>query len=169
MRDGHFLTPATSVACILNSMDSAGRLSPRADLRVGDADRRDVVVQLERHFIDGRLDSDELGERVAQSLAARTFGDLTPILADLPPLPEAAPGDLALPHGNRSAGLPWLLLALIFTLLSFAGPLRAGAVPARMSGRQAVIYQAGGFPGYRYPRYMPAQLQRRPPASSAGR
>jgi hypothetical protein len=57
---------------------------PRADLRVGDADRQRVVDELQRHYVAGRLTSEELGERVAQALSARTFADFGPILADLP-------------------------------------------------------------------------------------
>lgn len=66
-------------------MDGLGRRWPRADLRVGDADRQAVVAELQRHFIDGRLTSDELGRRIAQALGARTFGELSVVLADLPP------------------------------------------------------------------------------------
>jgi hypothetical protein len=67
-------------------MQSASRVWPAADLRTGDADRDSVVAELQRHFIDGRLTSEELGERVAQALGARTFGDLAIPLADLPVL-----------------------------------------------------------------------------------
>ena len=71
-------------------MDVSGRLWPRPELRVGDADRQGVVVELQRHFVDGRLTSDELAERVAQALNARTFGKLAVPLGDLPVL--ANPG-----------------------------------------------------------------------------
>jgi len=67
-------------------MDASGRLWPRADLRVGDADRQGAIAELQRHFVDGRLTSDELDERVAQALRARTFGDLAVPLVDLPVL-----------------------------------------------------------------------------------
>jgi hypothetical protein len=71
-------------------MDASGRLWPRAELRVGDADRRAVVAELQRHFVDGRLTSDELAERVAQALNARTFGELALPLGDLPVLADLA-------------------------------------------------------------------------------
>jgi hypothetical protein len=67
-------------------MDSSGHRWPREDLRVGDADRQRVVAELQRHFIDGRLTSEELGERVSEALKARTFGDLAMPLQDLPAL-----------------------------------------------------------------------------------
>jgi Domain of unknown function (DUF1707) len=75
-------------------MDGARRLWPRADLRVGDADRQAVVAELQQHYVEGRLSSDELGERVSQALQARTFADFSPLLADLPaltPEPSALP------------------------------------------------------------------------------
>jgi hypothetical protein len=72
-------------------MDGAGRLWPRADLRVGDADRQGVVAELQRHFVDGRLSSDELAERVAHTLSARTFGELAVPLEDLPALVSSPP------------------------------------------------------------------------------
>jgi len=67
-------------------IDSSRRLWPRADLRVGDADRKAVVAELQRHFVEGRLTSEELGERVSQALQARTFADFSPLLNDLPVL-----------------------------------------------------------------------------------
>lgn len=69
-------------------MDGSTRRWPRADLRVGDADRQAVVAELQRHYVDGRLSSEELGERVSRALAARTFGDLAEPLNDLPVLYE---------------------------------------------------------------------------------
>ncbi len=56
----------------------------RSHLRAADADRKRVVAELERHFVDGRLSSDEYGERVSQALAARTFGELEELQRDLP-------------------------------------------------------------------------------------
>lgn len=53
-------------------------------LRAGDADRRQVVAELQRHFVEGRLSSDELSERVDHAYAARTFGELQALTTDLP-------------------------------------------------------------------------------------
>src|SRR3984893_8105361 len=86
---------------VWKGMDASGRLWPRAELRVGDADRQGVVVELQRHFVDGRLTSDELDERVAQALAARTFGDLAVPMADLPVL--ASPTQIE-PHAGDPYG-----------------------------------------------------------------
>jgi hypothetical protein len=60
-----------------------------SDLRAADADRQRVAAQLQRHYVDGRLSTDELSERVDRALAARTFGELEALLRDLPPLPAS--------------------------------------------------------------------------------
>jgi Domain of unknown function (DUF1707) len=57
-------------------------------VRAGDADRQQVVAELQRHYVDGRLSTDELSERVDRALAARTFGELDVLLADLPTEPR---------------------------------------------------------------------------------
>jgi hypothetical protein len=110
-------------------MDESGRLWPRGTLRVGDADRQGVVVELQRHFVDGRLTSDELAERVTQALQARTFGELAVPLGDLPLLPNPGPlAPLAAAHSDeppRSAFGPALgalfvtigVLALMWMLM----------------------------------------------------
>src|SRR3954470_10827357 len=53
-------------------------------LRASDADREHVAAALRRHHLDGRLDTDELQERLGACYAARTLGQLEPLLADLP-------------------------------------------------------------------------------------
>ena len=59
----------------------------RDQLRVGHADRGEVIEVLKDAFVDGRLTKDEFGARADQALAARTRADLTALIADLPPLP----------------------------------------------------------------------------------
>jgi hypothetical protein len=46
---------------------------------------------------DGRLELDELEERVERALTARTFADLQPLVADLPVAEPAAPAALSVP------------------------------------------------------------------------
>jgi len=58
-----------------------------SDLRASDADRDQAAATLREHFGSGRLDQDELDERVNRAYAARTMGDLSALLADLPKLP----------------------------------------------------------------------------------
>jgi len=53
-------------------------------LRASHADRDRVIDGLKAAFVQGRLDQDELGQRVGQALAARTYADLAALTADLP-------------------------------------------------------------------------------------
>src|SRR5689334_13979702 len=115
-------------------MDASRRLWPRADLRVGDADRQAAVKELQRHYVDGRLTSEELAERVEHALNARTFADLAALLTDLPALHETAP--LAAGHHTPddwhshdsgwsftpSLGLILMVVGVIALLVVFAMP-----------------------------------------------
>jgi hypothetical protein len=55
--------------------------------RCSDAERERVVAALQRHFADGRLTADELGDRLERVLNARTLGQLYALTSDLPDLP----------------------------------------------------------------------------------
>jgi hypothetical protein len=59
--------------------------------RASHADREQVVGALQAAFVQGRLTTDELDERVGQALAARTYADLAALTADLPAGPDRAP------------------------------------------------------------------------------
>jgi len=61
-------------------------------IRTSDADRERVTTRLRDHFAEGRLDREELDERITAALNARTFGELRRVLADLPePAPVLQP------------------------------------------------------------------------------
>lgn len=64
------------------------------------ADRERTVGSLRAAFAEGRLTQDELGERVAQAYAARTYGDLWALTADLPTGPVPYPQFLPYPPGE---------------------------------------------------------------------
>jgi hypothetical protein len=53
-------------------------------LRASDADRDAVVDRLRDAAGEGRLEPDELEQRVDGALRARTYGDLAELLADIP-------------------------------------------------------------------------------------
>jgi Domain of unknown function (DUF1707) len=57
------------------------------DLLASDAEREQVAETLRSHAAAGRLDPDELEERLGLAFAARTRGELAPLVADLPPAP----------------------------------------------------------------------------------
>ena len=75
----------------------AGELQPRggpndpAQLRISDAERHQVAEILRQAAGEGRLDLDELDQRLEATYAARTYADLVPITLDLPTHPHARP------------------------------------------------------------------------------
>ncbi len=54
------------------------------DLRAGDADRDRVISVLTDSYAEGRLTNDEFQLRVDSVHAARTFGELSALVVDLP-------------------------------------------------------------------------------------
>jgi hypothetical protein len=66
-------------------------IEPRPALRASDADREAVAERLRVASVDGRIDSEELEERLAATYAARWVADLDRIVADVVPPPPPAP------------------------------------------------------------------------------
>jgi hypothetical protein len=80
-------TPGAAVVAAADSADQAQATEAadaRAALRVSHEDRDQVAEALRVAAGDGRLDSDELDERLEKALTARTYADLVPLLSDLP-------------------------------------------------------------------------------------
>ncbi len=95
-------------------------------MRASDADRERVADALQRHTAEGRLTLDEFDQRSASAYAARTFGELDAITADLPPLAERTA-----PAQGRAASLVghrlWVLAALVAAILAGTGLIGAFA------------------------------------------
>ena len=78
-----------------------------AAMRASDADRDAVVSDLSEHFQAGRLTAGELDERTGRALAARTWGELGELVADLPaarPAPRAQAAAFASARGRPPSG-----------------------------------------------------------------
>ncbi|MCD4536100.1 DUF1707 domain-containing protein [Nocardioides sp. cx-169] len=84
---------------------------PDADprqLRVSDAERHEVAELLRTAAGDGRIDLQELDERLEATYAAKTYADLLPITSDLPahrdaarpPAPRPAPASSQITPGG---------------------------------------------------------------------
>ena len=58
-----------------------------SSLRASDADRDAVAERLRQAAVEGRLDPDELEQRLHTALRAKTYGDLDRLLRDLPAKP----------------------------------------------------------------------------------
>lgn len=72
----------------------------RDEMRAADADRQAVADQLKAALDEGRLDLHEYDERLQQAYAAKTYGDLQPLLSDLPA------ATLPVPAQRRPPGSP---------------------------------------------------------------
>lgn len=112
---------------------------PEPHMRAADADRAAVAEVLGHAMADGRLTVAEYEERVARAYAARTYGELAELTADLP---SAAPRATA-PSGPPPAPLPacgpawgggyrravwrsWVTTALIVTSIWLMSSIGAG-------------------------------------------
>ena len=71
-------------------------------LRASDAERESIVAALREHGAAGRLDVDELEQRIGAAYAARTHGELRELVADLPARVAGAPAR----RPTRSAAAP---------------------------------------------------------------
>jgi hypothetical protein len=88
-----------------------------ASMRASPADLDRVIEVLQRSFAEGRLDRDELDERLGQALISRFFADLMALVADLPPGPSEMFGPSTPPYGwsrrHRIAVAAHLLVGLV--------------------------------------------------------
>lgn len=80
-------------------------------VRVGDTERDHVVGRLHDHFAQGRLTTAELDERLDAALRAKTAGELSTVMSDLPEPQQARqrsvrdqPPSWQLPYGSGSFG-----------------------------------------------------------------
>lgn len=72
-------------------------------MRASDADREKIIDRLRLAMNEGRLSLAEFDDRLQQVYAAKTYGELTPLLSDLPAQREARP--------VRAKGIPqWITI-----------------------------------------------------------
>jgi hypothetical protein len=95
----------------------------REDLRAADVDREFVAERLKAAVDEGRLSLYEYDERLGEAYAAKTYGDLDRVLADLPGVVPAAQAQLvpASPTSPTTAAAP-------------ADGLMGGPVPKWLAG-----------------------------------
>src|SRR4051794_41807455 len=101
--------------------DRSAEAGGHAGLRASDADRERTVAALRRHHLDGRLDTDELQDRVERCYAGRTEDDLRALLADLPAEHRATARP---PSRGWPYGLPTIAIVAVVVL---AGAAAVGA------------------------------------------
>ncbi|GAB3992263.1 DUF1707 SHOCT-like domain-containing protein [Nocardioides marmoraquaticus] len=73
-------------------------------LRISDTDRHQVAELLREAAGEGRLDVEELEERLEATYAAKTYGDLVPLTVDLPTgnVPAPLAGSLPVSRSSRT-------------------------------------------------------------------
>ena len=94
-------------------------------LRASDAERESAVGLLRDHAAAGRIDTDELEQRIGAAYAARTRGELDELLADLPGTPARRPAVRAPRAPARAGGGEWRafirLTALLVAIWALSG------------------------------------------------
>jgi hypothetical protein len=103
------------------------------DLRVSDEERDATAREIREHYASGRLDDDELSERLSAAYGAKTQSQLQAVRADLPPLPPspaARKAELVARRGELSRQLlqqtgaslsPFIICTLIWAVSGATG------------------------------------------------
>ncbi|NGO72480.1 DUF1707 SHOCT-like domain-containing protein [Streptomyces boncukensis] len=95
--------PATRAASgpVAEGRPSDGPVA-ESDVRASDADRDRIAEILREALAEGRLDAEEHGERIDAVYAAKTLGELQPLVRDLPAARESAGPGRGAPGGGQS-------------------------------------------------------------------
>lgn len=108
----------------------------RAMLRASDAEREQVAERLRRASVEGRLQSDELEERMSAALSAKTYGELDAVVSDLPAPMPARLDRRTTPWMRRPTTLGLVALTLVVLVV--------GAVVSAIGGHSH-SGRGGGF------------------------
>ncbi len=104
-----------------------GQSGDPSRLRICDDDRHQVADLLRDAAGEGRIDFEELDERLTATYAAKTFADLVPITSDLP-MPGSSVGAStpSIPTGFQPSGAQLPVTRHESTMAIFAGSTRNG-------------------------------------------
>ena len=86
------------------------------DKRASDAERDSVVSDLRAHAAEGRLSVEELDQRIATALSAKTRAELAPLVADLPRRPRPVTDRRDFQEHLRAYLMVMVLLVAIWAL-----------------------------------------------------
>lgn len=87
-------------------------------MRASDADREQIVTRLQAAMDEGRLTIYEYDARLKDVYAAKTYGELAPILSDLPAQRNSRSPQLggdAVPQWVVIMWIPWVVVSLLVT------------------------------------------------------
>jgi hypothetical protein len=97
-----------------------------AQLRISDQERHQVAEVLREAAGEGRIDLDELDERLEATFSAKTYADLVPITADLPAI-GARPMPVQRPASHVVAGPAYQSSFAMMSETKRSGPWQVGA------------------------------------------
>ena len=137
---------------------------PHSTMRASDADRDRVADALREAYAEGRLDVEEHNERIDLAYKAKTLGELSPLLSDLPqrhthvasPATGAAPAGPAMPadyapgskvtaiFAEQTRGGRWLVPSQTPAAAIF-GSVTIDLREAVLTQREVVIYANAVF------------------------
>jgi uncharacterized protein DUF1707 len=126
----------------------------RGHLRAAHADRERVIEALKIAFAQGRLDTDELDDRVGRAFASRTYAELAALTADIPASQTGAEPAVTGPPGSpartlaiaaRRAGL---CILIVFALVGVMALTHMKFVGMANYGGTLAVIAASGFLGY---------------------
>jgi hypothetical protein len=121
-------------------------------LRVGDKERDAVGEILRRRHIEGRLDTEELQDRLERSMAAKTYAELDALIADFPrEADERRRAAQPWSPRPRPLPLPILPLVLIFAVAAAGGHVGWLAFPLLFLVVRPLAWRAWGGGGSRGP------------------
>jgi Domain of unknown function (DUF1707) len=126
-----------------------------ASLRASDSDREQVAERLRHATAEGRLRRDELEQRLKALYAAKTYGELDELLADLPANRSVTQRRRLGPLIGAISAVT-LVLAILGVLAIMGG--RSAAVPALGTGLQRPLKFQGPPPGPRQGLIMPGRF-----------
>lgn len=140
-------------------MNSDNTPHSKSTMRAADTDREAVVQKLAQAYSEGRLDYAEMDERTAAVWAAKTYGELAKITADLPATVSTQPAITPVPERPRMP-LTWRILLPAIVLINLiawivgelAGSGHDGSGYPKVSGviiLLATLWIVGGSAGRR--------------------
>ncbi|MEI6363662.1 MAG: DUF1707 domain-containing protein [Actinomycetes bacterium] len=118
-------------------------MSVAPDMRAGDGDRDQTISRLREAFAEGRLSTEEFEQRMSAANVAKTYGELSVLVEDLPavaPTPAVAATPVpAVPttaaaaevqsdedHSVRNGWASWLGVSVLVNVIYFATWLTQG-------------------------------------------
>jgi uncharacterized protein DUF1707 len=106
-------------------------MAKQASIRASDADRERIADHLRRAAAEGRILTEELEQRLSAAFSARTYGELDPLVSDLPvgrSRTAARRRPTALALAGYSAAIVLALLVVFVVVMIAVGLLAFGAV-----------------------------------------